>query len=55
MIKRGGGARTRRKALPELLGFVGVLQDECVEVLRASDLELRLRGLGVLLDPGGYG
>ena len=45
--------RTRRQALPKLLGLVGVLQDEGVEVLRASDLELGLRGPGVLLDPGG--
>ena len=39
-----GFVRTRRQALPKLLGLVGVLQDEGVEVLRASDLEL---GLGL--------
>ena len=48
-----GRWRTRRQALLKLLGLVGVLQDEGVEVLRASDLELGLRGSGVLLDPGG--
>lgn len=46
--------RTGRQALSKLLGLVVVLQDEGVEVLRASDLELRLGRLGGLLDPGGY-
>lgn len=50
---RRWGLRTGREALSKLLGLVGVLQDEGVQVSRASDLELGLRGLGVLLDPGG--
>lgn len=54
--KRSGceeSVRTRGQALLQLLSLVGVLQDEGVEVLRASDLELGLRRLLVLLDPGG--
>ena len=46
--------RTGRKALLQLLGLVGVLEDKGVQVTLAADLELDLRGLGVLLDPGGY-
>jgi hypothetical protein len=42
--------RTRRKRLLELLGLVGVLKDEGVEVSAAADLELDLRRtLGGLL------
>ena len=52
--ERMGVYRTRRKRLLELLGLLRVLEDEGVELLRASDLELGLGGLGALLDPGGY-
>lgn len=45
--------RTRGKRLLELLNLVGVLKDKGVELLRASDLELGLVRLLVLLDPGG--
>lgn len=45
--------RTRRKRLLKLLGLVGVLEDESVEVALASDLELDLVGGAVALDPGG--
>lgn len=45
---QGGG-----EALLELLGLVGVLKNQGVEVLLASDLELDVVGLLVLLDPGG--
>ena len=45
--------RTRGQALLELVGLVGVLQDEGVEVAVAADLELGLLGLAVLLDAGG--
>lgn len=37
----------------ELLGLLGVLQGQGVQVLRASDLELDQGALLVLLDPGG--
>jgi hypothetical protein len=40
--------------LLELLGLLGVLEGEGVQVLGASDLELDQRGLLVLLDPGGW-
>lgn len=42
--------RTGGKALLELVGLVGVLEDEGVEVLLAADLELDGLGLLVLLD-----
>lgn len=45
--------RTRGKRLLELLDLIGVLEDKGVELLRASDLELGLVRLLVLLDPGG--
>lgn len=38
----------------ELLSLLAVLEDECVEVLLASDLELDLGGLLVLLYSGSY-
>lgn len=47
------GAHTRRKGLLKLLGLVVVLQHQGVEVLLASDLELDVVGLLVLLDPRG--
>lgn len=47
------GAHTRRQALLQLLGLVIVLQHQGVEVLLASDLELDVVGLLVLLDPRG--
>lgn len=37
----------------QLLSFVGVLEDQCVQVAVASDLELDLVGLARLLDAGG--
>lgn len=46
--------RTRRKALLELVGLVGVLEDKSVQESVAADLELGLAGLAVTLDPGGY-
>lgn len=46
--------RTGRQRLLELLGLLGILQGQGVQVLRASDLELDQRALLVLLDPGGY-
>lgn len=48
------GAHTRRKGLLKLLGLVVVLQHQGVEVLLASDLELDVVGLLVLLDPRGW-
>jgi hypothetical protein len=45
--------RTRRQALLELLGLLRVLENQGVEVLLASDLELDVSDLLVLLDPGG--
>ena len=42
--------RTRRKALFELVGFLGVLQHEGVKVFLAPDLELDVLTLLVLLD-----
>jgi hypothetical protein len=47
------GSRTGRQRLLELLGLLGVLQGQGVQVLRASDLELDQGALLVLLDPGG--
>jgi hypothetical protein len=47
------GVRTRRQALLQLLGLVGVLEDKGVQVSLAADLELDLLAVGVLLDPGG--
>lgn len=44
---------TGRQALLQLLGLVIVLQHQGVEVLLASDLELDVVGLLVLLDPRG--
>lgn len=49
----GWGVRTRGKALLKLLGLVGVLEDECVDVPGASDLELDVVDLLVLLYAGG--
>lgn len=40
---------TRRQALLQLVGLLGVLDDERVKVLRAADLELQ-RAVGLLLD-----
>ncbi|KAL2290424.1 hypothetical protein FJTKL_15534 [Diaporthe vaccinii] len=48
------GSRTGGQRLLELLGLLGVLQGQRVQVLGASDLELDQRGLLVLLDPGGW-
>ena len=50
----GTGNRTWGKGLLELLGLVGVLQDESVDVTAASDLELDVVGLLVLLDTGSW-
>lgn len=47
-------SRTGGQRLLELLGLLGVLQGQRVQVLGASDLELDQRGLLVLLDPGGW-
>lgn len=55
-VRDGGCAwewRTWGKALLELLGLVGVLEDKCVDVLRAADLELDVVDLLVLLYAGG--
>lgn len=49
-----GVRHTRRQALLELVGLLGVLQDKGVDVALAADLELDLLGLAVALDPGGY-
>ena len=46
--------RTWGQALLELLGLVGVLQHQGVLVAVASDLELDLVGLSVLLYPRSY-
>lgn len=43
------GIRTRGKRLLELLGLVGVLQNQGVDEALASDLELDVAGLLVLL------
>lgn len=48
-----GRRRTGRQALLELLGLVGVLEHQGVEVLLAADLELDVADLLVLLDPRG--
>ena len=48
-----GVQRTRGKALLELVGLVGVLENKGVQEALAADLELDLLGLAVLLDPGG--
>lgn len=53
-ILRTECARTGRERLLKLLGLVGVLEHQGVEVLLASDLELDVVGLLVLLDPRGY-
>lgn len=55
VVVQGGSrrARTRGERLLELLGLLGVLEGQGVEVLRASDLELDHSGLLALLDPGG--
>lgn len=45
----GQSKRTRRKRLLELLGLVGVLKDKGVDEALASDLELDVAGLLVLL------
>lgn len=42
--------RTGGKALLQLLGLVGVLENKGVKVLLAADLELDALGLLVLLD-----
>jgi hypothetical protein len=47
------GVHTRREGLLQLLGLVIVLEHQGVEVLLASDLELDVVGLLVLLDPRG--
>lgn len=47
----GRCAHTRRKGLLQLVGLVGVLEHQGVEVLLASDLELDVVGLLALLDP----
>lgn len=47
------GWHTRRQGLLQLLGLVIVLQHQGVKVLLASDLELDVVGLLVLLDPRG--
>ena len=47
------GEHTGGKALLELLGLVGVLENQGVEVLLAADLELDVVGLLALLDPRG--
>lgn len=47
-------AHTRRQALLQLLGLLGVLEHQGVEVLLAADLELDVLALLVLLDPRGY-
>ena len=46
-----GVMHTRRQRLLELLGLLGVLQDQGVQVRLAPDLELDLVRLLVLLDP----
>lgn len=50
-----GDGKTRRQALLELLSLVGVLKNEGVYVLRASDLELDVVDLLVLLYAGRAG
>lgn len=44
--------RTRRQALLQLVGLVGVLQDKGVDEALAADLELDLLGVAVALDAG---
>lgn len=44
---------TGRQALLQLLGLLGVLEDQCVKEPLAADLELDLLSVLVLLDPGG--
>jgi hypothetical protein len=50
---RGRKWRTWGQGLLELLGLVGVLENEGVDVLGAADLELDVVHLLVLLDAGG--
>lgn len=52
VIRRPWGIRTRRQALLQLLGLLIILHGEGVEVSLASDLELDLVVLGVLLNAG---
>lgn len=47
------GSHTGREGLLELLGLLGVLEHQGVQVLLAADLELDVLGLGVLLDARG--
>lgn len=49
-----GSSRTRRERLLELLGLLGVLDNQGVQVARASDLELGQVGGLALLDARGY-
>lgn len=48
-----GVSRTGRQGLLELLGLLGVLEHQGVQVLLAADLELDVLGLLVLLDARG--
>ena len=50
-----GDGKPWGKGLLKLLGLVGVLEDEGVDVAAASDLELDVVGLLVLLDTGRLG
>lgn len=50
---RSKSERTWGQALLQLVGLVGILQDESVDEALAADLELDLLGLAVTLDPGG--
>ena len=48
------GHRTRRKALLQLVGLVGILEHQGVKVALAPHLELCQAGLFALFDPGVY-
>lgn len=48
-----GVSHTGRQGLLELLGLLGVLEHQGVQVLLAADLELDVLGLLVLLDARG--
>ena len=52
--REGNHPRTWWQTLLQLIGLVGILQDEGVDETVAADLELDLLGLAVTLDARGW-
>lgn len=52
LLPTARAAHTGRKALLQLVGLVGVLEHQRVQVALAPDLELGQASLLALLDPG---